>query len=130
MSGLAAEKPSAKTSLCPCCGASIINDGRVLIDAESGIIIANGYLAALTKTEMEIFTLLWEVRPRVLSQENLLKKLYWQGSVDEEPEVKIIDVFVCKIRKQIAEMPISLETVWGRGYRIKLLGEDNVKNKY
>jgi two-component system cell cycle response regulator CtrA len=38
----------------------------------------------------------------------------------DEPELKIIDVFICKVRKKLAEAgaPKLIETVWGRGYRM------------
>jgi two-component system cell cycle response regulator CtrA len=43
------------------------------------------------------------------------------GGIDE-PELKIIDVFICKLRKKIAAATGSdhyIETVWGRGYVLK-----------
>ncbi|GBD41628.1 Cell cycle response regulator CtrA [bacterium HR39] len=43
------------------------------------------------------------------------------GGIDE-PELKIIDVFICKLRKKIAAMtggPHYIETVWGRGYMLR-----------
>ena len=43
------------------------------------------------------------------------------GGIDE-PEIKIIDVFVCKLRKKLAEATGGshyIETVWGRGYRLR-----------
>lgn len=36
----------------------------------------------------------------------------------DEPEPKIIDVFICKIRKKVRPFGIEIETVWGQGYRI------------
>ena len=40
----------------------------------------------------------------------------------DEPELKIIDVFICKLRKKIADLTGGnsiIETVWGRGYIIR-----------
>lgn len=34
----------------------------------------------------------------------------------EEPEIKIVDVFICKIRKKVAPFGIRIETMWGQGY--------------
>ena len=37
----------------------------------------------------------------------------------DEPDPKIIDVFMCKLRKKLAEASGGqhyIETVWGRGY--------------
>jgi two-component system, cell cycle response regulator CtrA len=48
-----------------------------------------------------------------------LNHLY--GGMDE-PEVKIIDVFMCKLRKKLANVSNGknyIETVWGRGYVLR-----------
>jgi len=54
-----------------------------------------------------------------VTKEMLLNHLY-RGM--DEPEIKIIDVFVCKLRKKLAEPTGGksyIETVWGRGYRLR-----------
>jgi DNA-binding winged helix-turn-helix (wHTH) protein len=54
-----------------------------------------------------------------LTKEMLLNHLY--GGMDE-PELKIIDVFVCKLRKKLAQATGGehyIETVWGRGHRLR-----------
>ncbi|MBX3454934.1 helix-turn-helix domain-containing protein, partial [Ferrovibrio sp.] len=54
-----------------------------------------------------------------LTKEMFLNHLY--GGMDE-PELKIIDVFICKLRKKIAnatEGDNYIETVWGRGYVLR-----------
>ena len=61
----------------------------------------------------------------VLTKEMFLNHLY--SSMDE-PEIKIIDVFVCKLRKKLADASGGvnyIETVWGRGYMLK----DNESNE-
>jgi two-component system cell cycle response regulator CtrA len=53
-----------------------------------------------------------------LTKENFLNHLY--GGMDE-PEAKIIDVFICKLRKKLASScggANYIETVWGRGYKM------------
>ena len=54
-----------------------------------------------------------------LTKEMFLNHLY--GGMDE-PELKIIDVFICKLRKKLATLPNGknyIETVWGRGYVLR-----------
>ena len=54
-----------------------------------------------------------------LTKEMFLSHLY--GGMDE-PEVKIIDVFICKLRKKLANASGGkdyIETVWGRGYAMR-----------
>ncbi len=54
-----------------------------------------------------------------LTKEMFLNHLY--GGMDE-PELKIIDVFVCKLRKKLSGATGGdnyIETVWGRGYVLR-----------
>ena len=54
-----------------------------------------------------------------LTKEMFLNHLY--GGMDE-PELKIIDVFICKLRKKLAQATGGdnyIETVWGRGYVLR-----------
>lgn len=49
---------------------------------------------------------------------NQLMAALYQPGADHEPEIKIIDVFVCKLRKKLRPFGIEIETVWGLGYRM------------
>ena len=80
--------------------------------------IAAGRVAAFTQREFELLDALHTASPRVLTKQQLLNALYWRGSEDEEPEIKIVDVFVCNIRKKLEGMPIEIGTAWGKGYRL------------
>lgn len=51
------------------------------------------------------------------NKESLLSALYFERA-DDAPEIKIVDVFVCKIRKKLVGYPVRIDTVWGTGYRI------------
>lgn len=51
-------------------------------------------------------------------KEHIMSVLY-STSVDDEPELKIIDVFVCKLRKKLDGSGIVVETVWGQGYWLR-----------
>jgi two-component system cell cycle response regulator CtrA len=58
-------------------------------------------------------------RGTTITKEMFLSQLY--GGMDE-PEIKIIDVFMCKVRKKLAEASNGkdyIETVWGRGYLLR-----------
>jgi two-component system, cell cycle response regulator CtrA len=73
----------------------------------------------LTGKEYGIIELLSLRKGSTLTKEQFLNHLY--GGMDE-PEVKIIDVFICKLRKKIADMTDGdnyIETVWGRGYVLR-----------
>jgi two-component system cell cycle response regulator CtrA len=72
----------------------------------------------LTGKEYAILELLVLRKGMVLTKEAFLNHLY--GGLDE-PEMKIIDVFICKLRKKLAQAGADnlIGTVWGRGYMIR-----------
>lgn len=57
------------------------------------------------------------MRREMQSKDSLWMALYGTR-VDDGPEIKIIDVFVCKIRKKLARFGITIDTIWGQGYRL------------
>src|ERR1019366_3538057 len=73
----------------------------------------------LTGKEYQILELLSLRKGTTLTKEMFLTQLY--GGMDE-PEIKIIDVFICKLRKKLASASNGkdyIETVWGRGYVLR-----------
>ena len=73
----------------------------------------------LTGKEYQILELLSLRKGMTLTKEMFLNHLY--GGI-EEPDVKIIDVFICKLRKKLAVACNGvhfIETVWGRGYALR-----------
>ena len=75
-------------------------------------------MVRLTGKEYSILELLSLRQGTTVTKEMLLAHLY--GGMDE-PEIKIIDVFVCYLRKKLAQATGSqhyIETIWGRGYRL------------
>jgi DNA-binding response OmpR family regulator len=74
-------------------------------------------------------TLLFAIlrRRNGVSREQIMSALYTGESVDHQPEIKIVDVFVCKLRRKLANpdnpqyaVPkTAIKTVWGRGYRVE-----------
>lgn len=73
---------------------------------------------ALTSKEYQILELLAVNRGKVLSKDTIMNHLY---DYDAVPDAKIIDVFVCKIRKKLvgAGAPETISTVWGQGYVVR-----------
>lgn len=73
----------------------------------------------LTAKEYQILELLALRKGAALTKEVFLNHIY--GGLDE-PDPKIIDVFICKLRKKLAGASPGLnfiETVWGRGYVLR-----------
>jgi two-component system cell cycle response regulator CtrA len=74
----------------------------------------------LTAAEARLFSAL--TARDMATKEQLMTALY-SGRPDEEPEIKIIDVFVCKIRKKLKPFGVKINTVWGQGYSLVERGQ-------
>ena len=98
---------------------SVIEMGNLAIDLDSKSVIAAGNKVNLTIKEYQMLEALTLRKGATLSKNALLSQLY--GGMDE-PEQKIIDVFVCKLRKKLAAASHGqsyIVTDWGRGYRLQ-----------
>jgi two-component system cell cycle response regulator CtrA len=90
----------------------------VQLNLDSRDVLVHGQPVHLTGKEYAILELLVLRKGMVLTKEAFLNHLY--GGMDE-PEMKIIDVFVCKLRKKLALAGAGnvIGTVWGRGYTVR-----------
>ena len=99
---------------------SIIKTGPIMVDLGARTVEVDGKKLHLTTKEYGIIELLSLRKGATLTKEMFLNHLY--GGMDE-PEVKIIDVFICKLRKKIEKISGAggscIETVWGRGYVLR-----------
>ena len=98
---------------------SVIKTGRVSVNLDAKTVDVDGKAVHLTGKEYQMLELLSLRKGTTLTKEMFLNHLY--GGMDE-PELKIIDVFICKLRKKLAEATGGenyIETVWGRGYVLR-----------
>jgi len=98
---------------------SVIKTGDLTVNLETKTVEAGGKRVPLTGKEYQMLELLSLRKGTTLTKEMFLNHLY--GGIDE-PEVKIIDVFTCKLRKKLAAATGGehyIETVWGRGYVLR-----------
>jgi two-component system cell cycle response regulator CtrA len=98
---------------------SLIRTGKLLVNLDTRTVEVEGQPLHLTGKEYGILELLSLRKGTTLTKEMFLNHLY--GGMDE-PELKIIDVFVCKLRKKLAAATGGanyIETVWGRGYVLR-----------
>ena len=98
---------------------SIIRTGRLTVNLDTRTVEVDQSPLHLTGKEYGILELLSLRKGTTLTKEMFLNHLY--GGMDE-PELKIIDVFVCKLRKKLAAATQGdnyIETVWGRGYGLR-----------
>jgi two-component system cell cycle response regulator CtrA len=102
---------------------SVISTDDLCINLETKMVEVHGERVYLTDKEYQMLELLTLRRGTTLSKEIFLSHLY--GGMDE-PDMKIIDVFICKVRKKLANASGGknyIETVWGRGYLMPDQGE-------
>ncbi len=98
---------------------SVIQTGKLSVNLDTRMVEVEKQPLHLTGKEYGILELLSLRKGTTLTKEMFLNHLY--GGMDE-PELKIIDVFVCKLRKKLAAATGGLnyiETVWGRGYVLR-----------
>ena len=99
---------------------SVITTGPISIDLSARTVEVYGLRIHLTGKEYAILEMLSLRKDTTLTKEMFLTHLY--GGRDE-PELKIVDVFICKLRKKLAQAGAGasgcIETVWGRGYALR-----------
>ena len=97
---------------------SVLRVGELQLSLETRDVTVAGRPVHLTGKEYSILELLVMRKGMVLTKDVFLNHLY--GGMDE-PEIKIIDVFICKLRKKLAQAGAGnvIGTVWGRGYTVR-----------
>jgi len=107
----------------------VMRIGKLAVNLTAKTADFDGALLPLTGKEYAILELLTLRKGTTLTKEMFLSHLY--GGTDE-PDAKIIDVFVCKLRKKLAEVSggaTYIETVWGNGYKMSVpAGSDQVSD--
>lgn len=97
---------------------SVVKIGKITINLDQKTVEVDGQDIHLTGKEYMLLELLSLRKGSVLTKEMFMHHLY-AGS--DEPELKIIDIFICKLRNKISKATGGdnyIETVWGRGYKL------------
>jgi two-component system cell cycle response regulator CtrA len=97
--------------------AKFLTRGPVELDPRAMEVLVNGEHVRLTGKEFAVLKLLLERKGRAITKEDFMSHLY-DGS--DDPETKVIDVFICKVRSKLAAAgaPDIIKTIWGKGYMI------------
>jgi two-component system cell cycle response regulator CtrA len=105
---------------------SVVRIGDLAVNLDSKTVEVGGQRVNFTGKEYQMLELLALRKGMTITKEMFLSHLY---SGMDEPEMKIIDVFICKLRKKLASASNGkdyIETIWGRGYVLHQLSEDKV----
>src|SRR3978361_88366 len=106
---------------------SVINIGDLTVNLDQKGVEVGGARVHLTTKEYQMLELLSLRKGMTLTKKMFLNHLY--GGMDE-PELKIHDVFICQIRKKLANASNGknyIETVWGRGYVLREPSEEETR---
>jgi len=106
---------------------SVVQTGDLIVSLDKKSVEVSGARVHLTGKEYQMLELLSLRKGTTITKEMFLAQLY--GGMDE-PEIKIIDVFICKLRKKLGSASNGknyIETVWGRGYILREPSEDEAK---
>jgi two-component system cell cycle response regulator CtrA len=98
---------------------SIIKTGDIEVNLDGKTVEVRGNAVHLTGKEYQMLELLSLRKGTTLTKEMFFNQIY---GVMDEPKLKIIDVFICKLRKKLSEATgreNHIETVWGRGYVLR-----------
>lgn len=114
---IAAETPAKRNSLiCPCC-LQFVEDVKFLADPSTGVITNGDKEIKLTLQHFKLAKFLIDRFPLMATKEAIYDGVFMRDN-GEGPDMKIIDVIVCKVRPALAEVGLVIETVWGKGYKI------------
>lgn len=109
---------------------SVVKFDKVTVHLDTRTVEVAGKKVHLTNKEYAILELLISRRGTVVSKEDFSSHLY--SGAGEPPELKIIDVFVCKLRKKLADAADGtnyIDTMWSRGYMLKEWDTEEQKDK-
>ena len=98
---------------------SVVRTGKLVVDPVARVVSVDNRQVHLSGKEYSVLELLSRHKGTTVTKETFLDHLYGGRN---EPEMKIIDVYICKLRKKLALASGGqhfIETVWGRGYVLR-----------
>jgi two-component system cell cycle response regulator CtrA len=92
--------------------------GNVTLDQARQSVSVDGRPVRVTRREFDVLETLMLRRGMLLTKDHFMSRLY---GAEEGPDQRILDVFVCKLRRKLAAAGAAeiVRTVWGRGYVVE-----------
>jgi DNA-binding response OmpR family regulator len=109
-----------ETEPCPSCGQPLPETEEITLVEERNTILYRGRPIKMIPPAFEVFKFLLQRKNRVVSKDVLYDLLFWRRAEAEEPEPKIVDVYICKLRRALEPHGLEIETIWGVGVCLKL----------
>lgn len=102
----------------------MLRERIIRLEGLLGMHIAAPIEFGLTPQETRVFGVLMA---RELATKDAVMAALYHSIAKEEAEVKIVDVFICKIRAKLKRFGIAIETQWGHGYFLTAATKARVK---
>lgn len=109
--------------------APVLDCGRLQIDLERRDVRVDGQDVGLSQREYQVLRALAMRANAVVDRETLLDTLY---PLEESPDIKVIDIFVHKVRKKLEaalQGESGIETRWGKGYMLRTSDPGSLKDQ-
>jgi two-component system cell cycle response regulator CtrA len=89
--------------------------GNVVLDQARHTVSVDGRPVRITSREFDVLEMLMLRRGVLLTKDQFMSRAYGH---EDEPDQRILDVFICKLRRKLAAAgaPEIVRTIWGRGY--------------
>lgn len=118
------------TGICPCCGNALQIDRGAHFALESLALVSSDYAVVFTKHEAALFDVLWRNRNtgRVSTKGSLFDHLY-SDDPSGGPDIKVIEVLICRIRKKLEVTNIEIATVFDTGYFLRNRAASSKKSR-
>jgi DNA-binding response OmpR family regulator len=106
--------------VCPCCGNALQVRRDVQFTIESRTLLSSDFAIVFSKMEAALFDLLWRGRNagRIATKQALWDHLY-DDDPDGGPDLKVIDIWIMRMRRKLACTPIEIVTSWGEGWFLR-----------
>ncbi len=105
------------SATCPCCGGPV-DTVKLELNHDERIVRRGGSFARIGPHPFAVLEALVEAYPRVARRESIHSRLYEMRADGEEPDVRIVNVYVCHLRRDLKPLGLTVLSVWGQGYRL------------
>jgi two-component system cell cycle response regulator CtrA len=94
---------------------NIVKCGKLTVNFSLQRVEVDGQLVSLTGKQFALFSVLCERKNKLVSKGQILSRIY---EFEKEPQSRIVDAMIFKIRKKLGPAGKYITTVHGRGFRL------------
>ena len=103
------------TARCPLCGGEVDPD-RTMVDRVTSCVSRDGVMVHLETQEMNVFWILHQKYPALVSHERIYNRLY--VGTDKAPSDRVVNVLISRLRSKLKRLGLGIETVDRHGWKL------------